>query len=135
VAATASKTESQPETAAPEPAIRKDNSQEVEETVKAWAAAWSEQDVDKYLSYYADDFKTPGGETRAAWEATRRDRVGKPKYIEVEVRIMTIQFTDATHATVKFRQSYRASHLKVTSNKTLQMVKPGDRWLIQEEHS
>lgn len=48
---------------------------------------------------------------------------------------MTIQFTDSDHATVKFRQSYRASHLKTSGNKTLLMVKSGDKWLIQEERS
>jgi tetratricopeptide (TPR) repeat protein len=121
--------------AAPERIVKKESSKEVEETVMAWAAAWSAQDTDKYLSFYADDFKTPGGETRAAWESYRRDRVSTPKFIQVGVRIKTIQFTDSAHATVKFHQSYNASHLKTSGNKTLMMVKSGDKWLIQEEHS
>jgi tetratricopeptide (TPR) repeat protein len=119
----------------PEQIAKKDNSKEVEETVMAWAAAWSAQDTDKYLSFYADDFKTPGGETRAAWEAIRRDRVSTPKYIHVGIRIMTIQFTDNAHATVRFHQSYNASHLKASGHKTLLMVKSGDKWLIQEERT
>ena len=32
---------------------------------RAWAQAWSKKDVDGYLSHYAKDFKTPGGEPRA----------------------------------------------------------------------
>lgn len=131
-----SRTEAKSEpVAAPERVVKKESSKEVEETVMAWAAAWSARDTDKYLSFYADDFKTPDGETRAAWETIRRDRVGSPKYIQVAIRIMTIQFTDSAHATVKFRQSYRASHLKTSGNKTLLMVKSGNKWLIQEEHS
>ena len=131
----ATATESKTEPVAPDRVALKDNSKEVEETVMDWAAAWSAQDADKYLSFYADDFKTPNGETRAAWEAYRRDRVSTPKYIQVSVRIMTIQFTDSAHATVKFHQSYHANHLTASGNKTLMMVKSGDKWLIQEEHS
>lgn len=101
----------------------------------AWAAAWSAKDTDKYLSFYANDFKTPGGETRAAWEAIRRERVSTPKSIQVGIRIKTISFADTAHATVKLRQSYRASHLKSSDNKTLLMVKSGDKWLIQEERN
>jgi len=139
-AATESKTEINTETkteptAATEHVVKKESSKEVSETVMAWAAAWSAQNTDRYLSFYADDFKTPDGETRAAWEAVRRDRVSKPKYIQVGIRIMTIQVTDSTHATVKFRQSYRANHLKASGNKTLLMLKAGDKWLIQEERS
>jgi tetratricopeptide (TPR) repeat protein len=131
-AATESITEA---TAVPERAVKKDSSKEVSETVKAWAAAWSAKNTDKYLSFYADDFKTPDGETRSAWEAYRKERLTTPKYINVGISIKTILFTDSTHATVKFRQSYSASHLKTSGNKTLLMVKSGDKWLIQEEHS
>jgi tetratricopeptide (TPR) repeat protein len=136
VSANESKPESKAELAtAPDRVVMKDNSKEVEETVMAWAAAWSAKDTDKYLSFYADDFKTPNGETRAAWEANRRDRISSPKYIQVAARIMTIQFPDNTHATVKFLQSYHASHLTTSGSKTMLMVKSGDKWLIQEERS
>jgi tetratricopeptide (TPR) repeat protein len=119
----------------PKHAVKKESSKEALKTVTAWAAAWSAKKADKYLSFYADDFKTPGGETRAAWEAARRERISKPKHIHIGIRNMTIRFIDSDHATVKFRQSYRASHLKTSSNKTLLMVKSGDKWLIQEERS
>jgi tetratricopeptide (TPR) repeat protein len=130
------KTETRTEpAAAPERVVKKDTSKEASKTVMAWAAAWSAKDTGKYLSFYADDFKTPDGETRAAWEAVRKERISAPKFIHVDIRITTIQFTDSDHATVKFRQSYRASHLKTSGNKTLLMAKSGDKWLIQEERS
>jgi tetratricopeptide (TPR) repeat protein len=113
----------------------KESSKEALKTVTAWAAAWSAKKTDKYLSFYADDFKTPGGETRAVWEAARRERISKPKYIHIGIRNITIQFIDSDHATVKFHQSYRASHLKSSGNKTLLMVKFQNKWLIQEERS
>jgi tetratricopeptide (TPR) repeat protein len=114
---------------------KKESSKEALKTVTAWAAAWSAKKTDKYLSFYADDFKTPGGETRAVWEAARRERISKPKFIHIGIRNMTIQFIDNDHATVKFHQSYRASHLKSSGSKTLLLVKSGNKWLIQEERS
>ncbi len=122
----------------PEPAPApktNNNGGEVLKTVNAWAAAWSAKDVNKYLSFYAKDFKVPGGESRAAWEAARRDRISKPKSIEVGISGATVNFSDASHATVRFQQSYRASHLKSSGSKTLLMVKSGGNWLIQEERT
>ncbi|MDD2914720.1 MAG: tetratricopeptide repeat protein [Gallionella sp.] len=112
-----------------------DNSGEVMKAVNAWAAAWSAKDVKKYLSFYAADFKTPSGEKRANWEAERKERISKPKSIQVGISKPTVSFSDSSHATVKFRQSYQATHLKTSGNKTLQMVKSGGNWLIREEHA
>ena len=116
-----------------EPASATDSSSEVLKIAQAWAAAWSAQDVNKYLSFYAADFKTPNGESRAAWESVRQERLSKPKAIQVVISNAVVKFSDSEHATVQFSQSYRASHLKISGNKTLLMVKSGGNWLIQEE--
>ncbi|MDH4233905.1 MAG: tetratricopeptide repeat protein [Gallionella sp.] len=112
-----------------------DDSSELLSTVKAWAAAWSSQNVEKYLSFYADDFITPGGETRAAWSETRKQRISAPKSIQIDISNVTFKFGDSGHATVKFRQTYHANHLKTSGTKTLLMVKSGEKWLIQEERT
>lgn len=127
----------QPEPAAPlpEPSSKKDESRKAQDTVIAWAAAWSSKDVNGYLSFYADDFKTPAGETRAAWETERRERINAPKFIHVDIRILAVQLIDSNHAAVKFHQSYKSSQLKASGNKTLLLVKTGGKWLIQEERA
>jgi tetratricopeptide (TPR) repeat protein len=117
------------------PSTATNNSDEVLKTVNAWAAAWSSKNVQKYLSFYADDFRTPGGENRSSWAATREERIKKPKSIQVGISNASVSFSDSNHATVKFRQSYRASHLKTSGSKTLLMVKSGSNWLIQEERA
>lgn len=104
-------------------------------TVDAWAAAWSKQDVDGYLSFYSAEFKPADGESRKSWEATRRERISSPKSIQVKVGKASVKFTDSTHATVKFRQSYRASHHASNANKALLMVNADGKWLILEETS
>ena len=111
------------------------NSSEVLKAVHEWAAAWSSKNVKRYFAFYAGDFKTPGGENRADWEAQRSDRISKPKSIKVGVNNPKVKFIDENHASVSFSQSYRASHLNVSSSKTLVLVKTGGNWLILEERS
>ncbi|MCK9201175.1 MAG: tetratricopeptide repeat protein [Gallionella sp.] len=118
----------------PKPAAN-NNGDDVLKAVNSWAAAWSAQNSKKYLSLYASDFKVPGKQSRKEWEASRKERIAKPKSIEVGISETSVSFSDASHATVKFRQTYRASHLKTSSRKTLLMVKSGGDWRIQEERT
>jgi tetratricopeptide (TPR) repeat protein len=110
-----------------------DQTKEILKTVQDWAAAWSSRNTRNYLSYYAADFKTPGGAKRTDWEAERQTRISKQKSIHVVISNATVKFTDNDHAVVEFRQSYSASHFKTTGNKTFFMEKNGTKWLIQEE--
>jgi tetratricopeptide (TPR) repeat protein len=116
----------------PKPAAA-DNDSEVLRTVNNWAKAWSANDVAGYLGFYAPNFQTPGGEPRADWEAARKSRIAKPKKIDIRVESPKVKFADKNRAAVTFRQSYRSANLKVSSTKTLILVKSGDRWLIQQE--
>ncbi|MBI5436363.1 MAG: tetratricopeptide repeat protein [Nitrosomonadales bacterium] len=119
--------------AAKKPAAGSNN--EVLKAVHGWAAAWSSRNVKRYLAFYAKDFRTPGGESRSSWEAQRSERISKPKSILVSISDPKVKLIDDSHASVSFRQSYRASHLKTSSSKTLVLVKSGGNWLIQEERS
>jgi ketosteroid isomerase-like protein len=117
----------------PEPADQAKTS-EVEKTVKEWAHAWARQDVDEYLSYYAGNFKTPKGESRRAWEQTRRSRIGSPKTIDIDITGIKSEI-DADRASVSFKQHYRADRIAKRTSKTLQLQKNGDRWLIVQEQA
>ena len=118
------------------PAPAADATAEVLKTVNGWAEAWSKKDVESYLAYYAKDFKTPGGEPRAAWEKSRRDRIAAAKSISVGVGSPKVTLNGDNQATVSFRQAYRSDKLKVSSSKTLVLVKSADgRWQIRQEKS
>jgi len=107
---------------------------EIIETVRAWAKAWSAKDVDAYLAFYGKDFKTPGGEARAAWEKTRRQRISAPKSISVTVESPKVSVAADGHASITFRQGYRSDVLKsTTTTKTLVLARADGRWLIQQE--
>ncbi len=105
----------------------------VAKMLEAWTRAWSNNDADAYLSFYAPDFRTPTGEPRKDWEAARRLRLAKPKRIQVTASSPRVKLTDNTHAVVTFRQSYSSGNLKSVGTKSLQLVRIGDRWLIQQE--
>jgi tetratricopeptide (TPR) repeat protein len=120
---------SEPKPAAP----AGDANAEITKVVTAWAAAWSKKDVKGYLSYYAKDFKTPGGEPRSAWEGERQKRISKPGEIQVSHENLRVSLNGADRATVKFRQHYKSSSLKTSSNKVLEMVLRDGKWLIQQE--
>ena len=107
--------------------------EEVLKAVRAWASAWSKKETARYLSHYAKDFKTPNGESRADWEAGRKQRINGPKSIEVLVEAPKVNVKDENHASVSFRQSYRSDALKVNSGKTLVLVRVDGRWLIVQE--
>jgi len=98
-----------------------------------WARAWSDNDADAYLSFYAPDFTTPNGEARKDWEASRRQRLAKPRKIKVTASSPRVKFADNTHAIVSFRQSYTSANLNSVGTKSLKVVRVGDRWLIQQE--
>jgi tetratricopeptide (TPR) repeat protein len=101
--------------------------------VNGWAKAWSNKNADAYLAYYAPGFQVPGGEARANWEATRRDRIVKPKLIEVTVGSPRVSFDANGQAIVKFRQGYRSDTLNTSGAKILTLVKNNDRWQIVQE--
>ena len=121
---------------AEKPARAQDGSgEDVLQTVLAWAGAWSKQNVESYLAFYAQDFKTPKGEGRSEWEAARRQRISSPKKIEVAVESPKVTLKDQDNAVVSFRQTYRSDNLNIRSSKTLVMVRNEGRWLIQQERA
>jgi tetratricopeptide (TPR) repeat protein len=130
----------EPKAAAPKPAPAAEaksvdgGSEEVLKTVTSWAKAWSAKDAGAYLAFYGHDFKTPNGEARTAWEAERRRRIAAPKSIEVLLESPKAS-VNGNSATVSFRQSYRSDTLKVSSAKTLVLVRSNGKWLIQQERS
>ena len=115
------------------PAPGKAETEAVLAAVKGWAKAWSSKDADAYVAYYAPGFQVPGGEPRAAWEAARRDRITKPKSIEVTVGSPKVSFDANGRAIVSFRQGYKSDTLNTSGAKTLTLTKINDRWLIVQE--
>ncbi len=118
-----------------EPAVNTgaNEDQDITDAVNNWAKAWSAKDLDKYFASYADSFKPAKGESRKAWQETRRDRVSKPASINVELANQKITLDGADKAKVSFKQTYNAGGKPIRTNKTLLMKKTNGTWLIDQE--
>jgi tetratricopeptide (TPR) repeat protein len=112
-----------------------DESDEIIKTVNAWAKAWSDKNVTAYFAFYASDFQTPRGVKRTTWERTRRDRIIKPKSIQVEITHPKVTLINPARARISFRQLYHSDAFKHDSSKTLEMVKTDGKWQIRQERS
>ncbi|MFH1604314.1 MAG: nuclear transport factor 2 family protein, partial [Pseudomonadota bacterium] len=108
-------------------------SDEVINTVHAWANAWAKKDVAGYLAFYAKEFKTPKGEARGDWENSRKQRISAPKKIEIGIQSPKVILSGDNAASVTFRQYYRSDVIKASGTKTLVMVKTDGKWKIREE--
>ena len=104
----------------------------VEAAVQAWAKAWAAKDMSAYLRAYSKEFVPSTKQTHAAWEADRRKRIVGKSGITLKLENLRVTVSGDS-ATARFRQNYRADALSVSSRKTLELTKTGDRWLITRE--
>jgi len=107
---------------------------EVLQLVQRWAQAWSAQDVDAYLGFYAGDFQTPNMQPREAWAKERAERIKGKARIAVTAESPQVVVQRDT-ATVTFRQVYRSERINDETRKTLVLAKQGGEWKIQQENS
>lgn len=133
VVATSKPVENKPAPSTP-PAAAVNPQKTVLVAVEAWAAAWSAKDIKNYLACYANDFKTPNGESREGWAKGRKERINKPVAIKVQVLTPKISI-QGNHAIVEFKQSYRAGDVVKRTNKTLHLHQVASRWLIEREEA
>ncbi len=109
------------------------SARDAENAVIAWAKAWAARDVKAYLAAYGKDFDPPGSMSRSAWEEERRQRITSKSKITVKLENLTVTVSGNNTAVAKFRQDYKANDLSVSSRKTLDLVRVGDRWQIVKE--
>ena len=118
--------------AAAAPAATSGAEKDVETAVRNWASAWAAKDMGGYLGAYGKDFDPPGSASRKTWEEDHRSRIMGKSRISVKLNDLAVS-VNGSKAVVKFKQAYSADTLNVSSRKTLDLVKAGDRWVIVRE--
>ncbi|HEY8974487.1 MAG TPA: TolC family outer membrane protein [Burkholderiaceae bacterium] len=97
-----------------------------------WADAWMSHNADRYLAFYAPEFKPAKG-SRETWAAERRRLVSRPGAIKVTLaNVQTRSLTD-TRVETSFDQSYSSPSLKDTMHKTLVWDRVDGEWKIVAE--
>lgn len=99
-----------------------------------WRRAWEEGDLNRYLSFYADNFLPANGDSRAEWESQRISRVSPERGINVNLSNIEIFFLqDQSTARAVFEQAYQARNYSDQSRKELMLTNKGNRWYIVGE--
>ncbi len=112
-----------------------DEGPRIQQTLRDWAAAWSSQQPERYLDFYARGFEPAGKQSRASWEARRRERLRRPKWIRVELQDVQILEQDAQTARVRLLQRYRSDSYADQTRKELRLRKTAAGWRIVAERS
>ena len=99
-----------------------------------WKSDWESLDTARYLSHYADSFRSEGKD-RAGWIAHKR-KVGAGKsWVKVGVSNLSFFAYPGNGPTmvVTFEQDYRSNNLSNRTQKRQYWVREGNRWRIAHE--
>lgn len=99
--------------------------------VQAWAQAWSEQDVARYLDAYAADYAAPG-QTRPEWQTQRQERIERAQDVRVSVGNPMVE-VQGDSARVTFTQDYRSRQFSDQVVKVLDLRLLDGGWRIVTE--
>jgi adhesin transport system outer membrane protein len=108
---------------------------ELQNLVKSWAAAWSARDYGAYTGFYAPTFTPDGGLSREDWAQLRRSRISPRGEISVEIQDLKIRLDGNDRAFAEFRQVYQSKAYSDMTQKTLELIRVGGKWLINRESS
>ena len=108
---------------------------EVLETIDRWLVAWWQQQVEDYLSFYAEDFEVPRSLDRASWEEQRRRRLAAPRFIAIDIEAQEVVALSSGRYRARFIQHYRSDNYRDTVLKVLDFTREDGRWKIAREES
>ncbi|MBT5874804.1 MAG: hypothetical protein HOH43_15405, partial [Candidatus Latescibacteria bacterium] len=83
----------------------------------------------------AEDFSIPGGQSRAAWEASRAQRLAKPDYIKITVAQLKVDMIDEMNANATFLQQYESDTYRDRVEKSIRLRKRFGGWEIRSSAS
>jgi len=107
--------------------------QTVLKATREWAAAWSLQDADAYLSFYAPDYQPDGASSHRQWALDRRRAIRAHGYIRVRASSPDAERLAADRIRVRFLLEYDTDTDSDESIRILEFRKIGARWLIDSE--
>jgi len=100
--------------------------------VKDWAAAWSAQDVDTFVSFYKRWYSTPG-KNHEQWVSDRQVKLTNKQFISVVVSSIKQKQISENRISVDFIQNYQSNTIKDTLRKRLVFDKINGQWKISNE--
>lgn len=109
--------------------------EQLQKTIKDWAAAWAGKDVTAYLSHYASQFKSADGKSREQWLKQQRAHFAQSAPFGLTIDGIKVRFIGDDNAISEFRQTYRSNGREDVTLKTMTWHREAGRWLIVSESS
>lgn len=106
-----------------------------DEIIIAWATAWSNNQTEDYLAFYADTFQPADQNlSRDAWEKLRRKRL-QNKNIRIIVSNAEVYRVQGDIVEVRFTQRYTSSSYKDRVIKSIEMTETEKGWQFLSERT
>ncbi len=97
-----------------------------------WKDIWEKINMERYASFYSDDFYSSGMDKKQWLESKSRINAGKD-WIKIGLSSIDIKQTDGK-AVITLTQNYQSSNYSDTSRKTLELTYENGKWLIHKEY-
>ena len=111
-----------------------DDVRQVLKATEEWRQAWSNQDVNSYLSFYSNsEFIPKNGVSFETWKQGRYGSVQGPKFIKVKTDNLQVTPISKDMIRVSFYQRYYSDRFKDDIDKVLLWKKAGGQWKIVQE--
>ncbi|MGB5707765.1 MAG: hypothetical protein WBM41_13145 [Arenicellales bacterium] len=106
-----------------------------DEIILAWATAWSTNDIEKYLSFYSEEFiPDDASQDRLSWEQLRRERL-RNKNIRIIVSNAEVYRVDNQIIEVRFTQRYTSKSYHDRVIKSIEMTETSSGWKFLSERT
>jgi tetratricopeptide (TPR) repeat protein len=105
----------------------------VKQTVLDWSVSWSKQEIEKYLSFYAEDFTPEDNRSLEEWRQYRRQRLTVPGGIQIVISDLVVELLGSDHAQATFTQVYQSNTYRDRVKKTMLLKLENNNWRITQE--
>jgi len=102
------------------------------ERLMGWASAWSEKDVDAYISYYSTEHKL-NFQTHKDWAEYRTQRILRPGFIKIGISNVQIRAQTKNLVIIDFQQSFDSLDYSDRVVKRLGLSRINSQWQITDE--
>jgi hypothetical protein len=107
------------------------NIDDIRSVVYAWADAWQNRNIQRYVSFYSPEFRSKGLDFNG-WLQKKVESFQRPGPIRVELSDVWV-FIEGKNATARFIQRYQGPNLSDVGEKILKLVYFKDQWRIVSE--
>jgi ketosteroid isomerase-like protein len=104
---------------------------DVRARVYAWCESWQNRDIDGYMSFYSQNFRSKGLDYRG-WMQNKKKHFKMIRDLRVEISDLGV-FIEGEYATARFIQRYQDPKISDVGEKTLTMIQSGGKWKIVSE--